>query len=297
MVDSMTNIVFSSEYITTFIVMLSLCVLVPILLFVRYYMSKKPKLASFFVGCLGALLVVGGKYLIDMFFVVMLGLGEYVNPSIHPVYTALYVAIVSAILMTLSTWILFRYGMEGRAGRENAFLMLIGKGGLYAIAYGGVSSMTYLSVALTINNDGLEKYLNAITDPANREAQQKAVTALAERPIGEIVSEGVFHLLIMILQIALGVLIYMAMHKTKDILSKQKLSHIKTKEKQDLAWYEKRTEGLIPLTVFLQALLIFPLAILQAGLAADYALIMLAAGVLFTIMVSFGCYTVFKQVK
>ena len=101
----------------------------------------------------------------------------------------------------------------------------------------------------------------------------------------------------MLAQIALGVLIYMAMHKTKDILSSQKLAHIKKKEKQDLAWYQNRSEGLIPLTVILQALLIFPLTILQVGLAVDYALFLLAAGVLLTIMITFGCYAVFKQLK
>jgi len=150
---------------------------------------------------------------------------------------------------------------------------------------------------MTINQSGIATYLQTITDPTTRAAQEKAVTALAARPVGEIVAEGVFHLLIMIFQIALGVLIYMAMHKTKDILSKQKLAHIKKQEKQDIAWYDKRSEGLIPLTVFLQALVIFPLAILQVGLATDYALIMAAAALLLTVMVTFGCYTVYKQIN
>ncbi|MEE3468264.1 MAG: YhfC family glutamic-type intramembrane protease [Eubacterium sp.] len=293
----MTDIVFSSEQITTFIVMLALIVLLPIVFFVRFYMTHKPKLVSFFVGCLGGFMVVAGKYLLDMIFVVWLGLGEFINPDIHPVYTALYVALITAIMMTFATWILLRYGMVGREGRENALLMLIGKGGIYAVAYGAVSMTTYLSVALTVNQNGLASYLQPIAEQATRDAQQKAVTALAGRSVVEIVSEGLFHILIMFLQIALGVLIYMSIHKTKDILSKQKMAHIKNKEKQDLAWYEKRTEGLIPLTVLLQALAIFPFAILQVGLATDYSLIMAAAVLLLTIMTCFGCYTVYKQLN
>ena len=293
----MSNVMFSSEQITAFIVVLTLCVLVPVFLFVRYYMTKKPRLSSFFIGCLGAILLVGGKYLFDMIFIMLLDLGGYINPSVHPVWTAIYVAAESSILMTLITWLLLRYGMEGRQGRENAFFMLIGKGAVYVIAYGATSAATYLSVALTVNQGGLDAYLKSITDASARSTQQTAITALAARPVAEIVSEGLLFLVVMVIQLAAGVLIYMAMHKTKDILTKEKLAYIRKKEKQDLAWYEKRTGGLIPLAVILQFLVILPLTVLQVGLAQDYAIILLIADCLLTLAAGFACYTVFKQLN
>lgn len=292
----MNQTLFSDGQITVFTVFLAISVLVPIVIFVWYNMKKKAKLVSFFIGCLGLLLMLGARYVLDMFFVTMIGLGDYLNPQIHPVYTALYAAFINGFLMVLSSRLILRFAMDGREGRENALFMLIGKAGIYMVMYGAVTELTYMTVARTVNDLGMDKYLSSITDQSVRAAQKTAVEALAARPVAEVISEGLLQVVIYVLHIALGILIYMGVHKSKDVLSDAKLEAIK-KEGRDLTWYDKRREGLMSLAVIVQVVGMLPLSFLQVGMLTDYAVILLCFDILFTSAVGFVCYTMYKQLK
>ncbi len=292
----MNEVIFSDGQITVFTVLLAVSVLVPIVVFVWYNMRKKAKLMSFFIGCLGLLLMLGARYVLDMFFVSMLGLGEYLNPEVHPVYTALYAAIINGILMALSTRLILRFAMEGKSGRENAFFMLVGKAGIYMVMYGAVTELTYMTVARTVNEMGMDKYISSITDESVRAGQRAAVEALATRPVAEVISEGLLQVTIYVLHIALGILIYMGVHKAKEVFSESKLEEIK-KEGRDIAWYDRRREGMMSLAVILQVIGILPLSFLQVGIATDFAVILLGFEILFTSAVGFVCYTIYKQLR
>lgn len=292
----MKDALFSDGQITVFTVLLAISVLIPIFLFVWYNMKKKAKLISFFIGCLGLILMLGARYLLDMFFITMLGLGEFLRPEVHPVYTALYAAIINGILMVLSTRLILRFAMDGREGKENALFMLIGKAGIYMIMYGAVTELTYMSVGRTVNDMGLDKYISSMADESIRATQRTAVEALAARPVAEVISEGLLQVVIYVLHIALGILIYMGVHKSKEVLSDAKIEAIK-KEGRDLAWYDKRREGMMSLAVIIQVVGILPLSFLQVGLLTDYAVILLGFEILFASAIGFVCYTIYKQLR
>ncbi len=292
----MSGTLFADGQIVAFTVLLAISVLVPIIMFVWYYMKKKAKLASYFIGFVGTVLMVAGKYLLDTFFVSMLGLGEYLDPKIHPVYTALYAAVTTGLLMIISTYVIMKFAMDGREGKENALLLLIGKAGLYLVMYGAVTELTYMSVANTVNDMGLDKYISQLSDPAIRDSQRIAVQALASRPVMEIVTEGILQVLLFVLHIALGILVYMRMHKSKDVLSNEKLEHIK-KEGRDIAWYEKRREGMLSLAIIVQVLSLIPFCLLQVNIGIDLAILYLLADIILALAAGFGSYAMYKQLK
>ena len=102
----MNEIVFSQSSITALWIITALCLLVPIVFFVVYFYSKKARLSSFFIGTgMALLIVIAGRSILDMFFLLMLGLDNIFDSNEHPIYAVLYASVLNGFLIQFSTYL------------------------------------------------------------------------------------------------------------------------------------------------------------------------------------------------
>ena len=204
------EIVFTGEAVRAMIMSAVLCLIIP-LIFLGWYKAKKDvALSSFFIGiAFSFLFTFLGRSILDRLFLIGFGLGGFLD------YVALYSALLSGFLAQFSSFIALKYCMKSRTGRENAFLLGLGKGGFECIIYGGITNITNIIMALLINAFGVEDYFNRLDIPAEEAAvQRSAIATQAAVPAASIMSDGVLQFLAMCLHAALVILVYIALtHK------------------------------------------------------------------------------------
>lgn len=207
------EIVFTGEAVRAMIMSAVLCLIIP-LIFLGWYKAKKDvALSSFFIGiAFSFLFTFLGRSILDRIFLIGFGLGGFLDITVHPVYVALYSALLSGFLAQFSSFIALKYCMKSRTGRENAFLLGLGKGGFECIIYGGITNITNIIMALLINAFGVEDYFNRLDIPAEEAAvQRSAIATQAAVPAASIMSDGVLQFLAMCLHAALVILVYIAL--------------------------------------------------------------------------------------
>ncbi|MBO6108170.1 MAG: YhfC family intramembrane metalloprotease [Eubacterium sp.] len=293
----MEPVFFPQSSITALWITLVMCLLIPILMFVFYLGTKKAKLSSYFIGTgVSLLIVILGRNIIDMFFLVLLGLDPLFDADVHPVYSALYAAVVNGTLIQISTYIALRYTMGDRIEKENMFFMTMGKAGLYCLIYGGVSTITYIAIAYTVNSGGIDAYLSTIEDAAVRESQRAVIALQAAEPAFQIILDGVSQIAAMCLHIALGVLIYCGLHEPKDILTDEALKVIK-KDPSSAPPYIAFRGFMVPFAVILQILSLLPIFLLQVGFFADLAPLVIVFDIVCIAAVCIVCHKIYTELK
>ncbi|HAK58221.1 MAG TPA: hypothetical protein DCP06_04510 [Lachnospiraceae bacterium] len=293
----MEQVIFPDSAIAGLWTTVVLCILTPILFFVFYFMSKKAKLSSYFIGTgVSLLLIVVGRTVVDMFFLVLLGLQGLFDSNVHPVYAALYAAVVNGFLIQFSTYIALRYTMGDRIEKENMFFMVLGKSGLYCFIYGGVSAITYLAIAYTVNGSGIEAYLSSITDTAQRASQASVIALQAAEPVYRIILDGVSQVAAMCMHIALGVFIYTGLHEPKDILPAETLKRMKNDPAATPPFVIYR-RLMVPLAIILQILAYLPLFLLQMGFFTGAAPVVIVLDILYMTIVCLACHKIYSDLK
>lgn len=209
---------FSSESITSMVVVALLCTAIPFL-FLGYYKSKtktKTKLSSFFIGM--AFYIVFAFFGEQFFHVLVfrgLSLSGFLTPSNHPVYYAVYGAVVAGIFQETGKYIGLKKCMNSRQGRENAFLFGFGHGSFEAIAYGSSLTMGNIAIAFLVNSFGIDGYFEKLDITGeNAVAQEEAIRQLIAIPPSDHVAAGTERLLALVFQTSLAIFIFLAIqHK------------------------------------------------------------------------------------
>lgn len=211
---------FSSESLTSMIVVALLCTVVPFI-FLGYYKSKtktKTKLSSFFIGM--AFYILFAFFVEQLFHVLVFsGLGlsliNILTRSDHPVYYAVYGAVVAGVFEETGKYIGLKKCMGSRTGRENAFLFGFGHGSFEAIAYGSSLTMGNIVIAFLVNSFGIDGYFEKLGITGETVAgQEQAIRELIAIPPSDHIAAGTERLLALVFQTALTIFIFLAIqHK------------------------------------------------------------------------------------
>lgn len=209
---------FSSESLTSMIVVALLCTVVPFI-FLGYYKSKtktKTKLSSFFIGMAFYILFAFlGEQLFHILVFRGLSLINILTRSDHPVYYAVYGAVVAGVFEETGKYIGLKKCMGSRTGRENAFLFGFGHGSFEAVAYGSSLTMGNIVIAFLVNSFGIDGYFEKLGITGDTVAgQEQAIRQLIAIPPSDHIAAGTERLLALVFQTALTIFIFLAIqHK------------------------------------------------------------------------------------
>lgn len=215
---------FSSQSLTSMIVVALACTLIPFV-FLGYYRAKtQAKTSSFFIGMafyvLAALMAEG---LFNMLFYKGLVLilseqtaSQFFNRTNHPVFYAMYGAIVAGVFEETGKYLGLKKCMKDRTGKENAFLFGVGHGSFEMIAYGSSLFMGNIVIAFMVNSFGMDGYFEklGITGDVVNEQKQIIEQMIAIAPI-ENVAAGIERVLALVLQTSLTIFIFLALNYKK----------------------------------------------------------------------------------
>ncbi|MCH5252583.1 MAG: YhfC family intramembrane metalloprotease [Lachnospiraceae bacterium] len=207
------DIHFSGNTMSIMIFIAVTCTLLP-LIYLGYFRAKThASFSSFFIGIgFSVLFSFIGESLFNTIVLFGLGLGNFLRPDIHPVYTAIYFAIVSGTLAQTGSFIALKYCMKKRPGRENALVFGLGKGGFECIIYGGVVYITNIILALMVNAFGADGYLTKLGVPEGELAvRRESIATLASLPTDTMLLDGSERVLALLLHASLVIFVYMAM--------------------------------------------------------------------------------------
>ena len=183
------------------------------------YMKTKTgaKITSFLKGLLFyALFAFGVSGLINILLLGGLSLSSVLNRSIHPVYYAVYGAVLAVIVEETGKFIGLKYMMKKNPDKQNALLFGLGHGGLEALAYGSSLFMGNFVLALLVNSLGVDEYFNKLGITGEKLVEQKNnLAALMAIPTSEYVAYGIERVFLLALQIALTILVFMAVNNRK----------------------------------------------------------------------------------
>ncbi len=206
------EIYFSADSVRVLAAVTALCTLLP-LIFLGFfkYKNKEVKLSSFFIGVGFSLLFsFFGASLVNFVFI-SLGITPYIQESAHPIYGALYSALVSGTMPVIGCYIAMKYCMKNRPGKENALTLGIGLGGLECIVIGGTENLSTLLLALLVNKFGVEGYLQRIDIPADQMASQtEAIAKISQISSTDRLLDGYQCLLSLVVSISLTIFVYVA---------------------------------------------------------------------------------------
>lgn len=265
---------FSNESVTSMVIVALICTAVPFL-FLGYYKSKKKvNVSSFFIGmAVYFLFALIGEWLFNFILFRGFSLSVFLNRTDHPVYYALYGAIVAGVFEETGKYIGLKKWMPSRPGKENAFLFGVGHGSFETIAYGSSLFMGNIIIALMVNSFGIDGYLEKvrITDEAAITQQTALIHQLMAIPPAENFTAGIERILALIFQASLTIFVFLS------------LNHEKLKY-------------LFPIAVVLHIIGYLPTYLAQVGILRQplITLIMSSTVVIFT---AFYAYRMFHTVK
>lgn len=208
---------FSGQALTSMIVIAFLCTVIPFL-FLAYYRSKtKAQVSSFFVGMafylLFAMMAVG---LFNMIMFRGFSLLSVLNRSNHPVYYAIYGAVVAGLFEETGKYVGLRVWMKSRPGKQSAFLFGVGHGTFEAIAYGSSLYMGNIIIAFMVNAFGVDGYFEKaeISEHLIPSQRQAIYELMAITPL-ENAADGVERMLALVFQASLTIFIFLAISNQK----------------------------------------------------------------------------------
>ncbi len=206
---------FSSSTLTTMVVVALVCTAIPFLLLAYYRTKTNAKISSFFVGMgFYALFYFVAQGLLNAFLFNICHLKDVFNMSTHPVWYALYGALIAGGFGVIGKYIGLRFAMKNRPGKDNSLVFGAGYGGFETIAFGSSMIMGNIILAFMVNSMGMDQYIaklglsgQELTDFQNGLQQLMAVPSM------EYVSQGIEQALTLFFQTALATLLYMGIHE------------------------------------------------------------------------------------
>lgn len=208
---------FSNESVTAMLIVALTCTAVPFI-FLGYYRSKKKvKISSFFIGmAIYFLFALIGEGLFNIIIFRGLSLSAFLNRTDHPVYYALYGAVVAGIFEEAGKYVGLKKWMKSRPGKENAFLFGVGHGSFETVAYGSSLFMGNIIVALMVNSFGIDGYLEKLgITGETAERQKEMIYQLMAIPTVENAAAGIERILALIFQTSLTIFVFLSLNHEK----------------------------------------------------------------------------------
>lgn len=208
---------FSGQALSSMIVIAFLCTVIPFL-FLAYYRSKtKTWVSSFFVGMAFYLLfamIAEGLFNTIMFR--GFSLLSVLDRSNHPVYYAIYGAVVAGLFEETGKYVGLRVWIKSHPGKQSAFLFGIGHGSFEAIAYGSSLFMGNIVIAFMVNAFGIDGYFEKLGISGDLAVSQKQAIyeLMAITPV-ENAAAGVERMLALVFQASLTIFIFLAISNKK----------------------------------------------------------------------------------
>lgn len=122
---------------------------------------------------------------------------------------AIYGGLAAGVFEETGRFVAMKFFMKRNLTRENSLMYGIGHGGIESIMLVGMTYISNLVVAFTINGGGLKEVLDTM-DAATKEATIQGLAPLWELPALQFAAAGVERVCAFVLQIALSYLVYTA---------------------------------------------------------------------------------------
>lgn len=208
---------FSSESVTGMVIVALICTTVPFI-FLGYYKSKKKvKISSFFIGmAVYFLFALIGEGLFNIIIFRGFSLSGFLNRVDHPVYYALYGAIVAGVFEETGKYVGLKKWMNSCPGKENAFLFGVGHGSFEAVAYGSSLFMGNIIIAVMVNSFGIDGYFEKLGITGETAAQQREIIhqLMAISP-AENAAAGIERILALVFQASLTIFVFLSLNHEK----------------------------------------------------------------------------------
>ena len=154
---------FSKNSMMGMVIVALVCMGIPFIALAYMKTKTGAKITSFLKGLLCyALFAFGVSGLINILLLGGLSLSSVLNRSIHPVYYAVYGAVLAGIVEETGKFVGLKYMMKKTPDKQNALLFGLGHGGLEALAYGSSLFMGNFVLALLVNSLGVDEYFNKL---------------------------------------------------------------------------------------------------------------------------------------
>lgn len=193
-------------------VTLLLAVGIPVALFIIIRKKYHAQIRSFFIGC--AIFIVFALILEQVLHAVVLyGLGSVsVAVRENTWLYALYGGMAAALFEEAGRFIGMTFFMKKSLDKENALMYGAGHGGIEAILLIGFTYINNIVYSLNANSGMLDEMLQG----ENGAELYAALSPLADLPAGMFFAAGLERVLAIALQIALSVMVYMAVKHGKN---------------------------------------------------------------------------------
>lgn len=201
----------STANITTMVITLVICLALPVGLAVCWKIKSRAKLSACFIGC--ATFIIFALILEQILHVVVLTLtGTLLTDNLW--FRALYGGLAAGLFEETGRFLAMRFCMRKNLEKENAIMYGIGHGGIEAILITGMTYVSNLILAATINSGGLGVMMSAV-DEATREILFAQVSQLWELPASQFLLAGVERISAIFLHICLSYLVFRAVQGKK----------------------------------------------------------------------------------
>ncbi len=189
-----------------------ICLGVPIALFF-VFKKRHAWIPAFFIGC--GIFVVFALIFEQLLHTVVLGtFGTALQDNI--LLYALYGGLAAALFEEVGRLIAFKFFLKNHLDTPTALMYGAGHGGIEAILLVGLTYMNNIITSVMINSGTIESTM-ATLDDSTRQATFDQLSALWTLPALEFLLGGVERILAIALQIALSVLVYQAVKKSRRI--------------------------------------------------------------------------------
>ena len=196
---------FSKNSMMGMVIVALVCMGIPFIALAYMKTKTGAKITSFLKGLLFyALFAFGVSGLINILLLGGLSLSSVLNRSIHPVYYAVYGAVLAGIVEETGKFVGLKYMMKKNPDKQNALL------------YGSSLFMGNFVLALLVNSLGVDEYFNKLGITGEKLVEQKNnLAALMAIPTSEYAAYGIERVFLLALQIALTILVFLAVNNRK----------------------------------------------------------------------------------
>lgn len=197
--------------IAAMIITLVICIGLPLGLCIFWKIKSGARLSAFLVGC--GTFVVSALILEQLLHAVVLTLtGSLLTDNLW--LYALYGGLAAGLFEETGRLLAMRFCMKKSLEKKNAVMYGIGHGGVEAILITGVTYVSNLLMALTVNSGGLEAVIGAV-DQETGEMLFAQLSQLWELPASQFLLAGTERVSAIILHICLSYLVYKAVKDRK----------------------------------------------------------------------------------
>ncbi len=186
----------------------------PILLLIVWKVKAKSKLYPFFLGC-GTFVVFALVLEQICHMVVQLLTGTLLTDNI--LFYAIYGGLAAGLFEETGRLVAMKFCMKKDLEKKNAIMYGIGHGGIEAILLIGMTYVSNLSLAITVNSGSLGEIMNALEEaqPGSSEAFLAQIAPLWELPASQFLLAGVERMGAIGLHIVMSYLVYLAVKRRK----------------------------------------------------------------------------------